>query len=93
MGTGLGWEGNRLVVRKTGDPLRSQCSQQHYKFSSLAKSLVKGREKFSCYAPGDSMKLLIVVMYFAFGMIIFSPDLRPLHSCNSLHKIAPAIWI
>ena len=23
MGTGLGWEGNRLVVQRTGDPLKA----------------------------------------------------------------------
>ena len=39
MGTGLGWEGNRLDVRRTGDtPLTAA-----FKLRSLAQSLVKRR--------------------------------------------------
>ena len=41
----LGWEGNRLVVRRTSDPLTATF------FSSLAQSLVKRR-----WAPLDALK-------------------------------------
>ena len=38
MGTSLGWDGNRLVVKRTGDPLTAT-----YKLNSLAHLLVKRR--------------------------------------------------
>ena len=43
MGTGLGWEGNRLAVQRTGNPLTI--------LSSLAQSLVKRK-----WAPLGALK-------------------------------------
>ena len=47
MGIGLGWEGNRLIVQRTGNPLTATLYIEY----NLVQSLVKRR-----WAPLDALK-------------------------------------
>ena len=64
-GIGLVWEGNRLVVQRTGD-----LSQQHYILSNLTQSLVKRR-----WAPLDAQKvspLTYITFHLVFIIMVLS---------------------